>query len=150
VQRQRQRLGGPGNRMLLVEDEALVAMAMKDALVAFGFDVLGAYSTAAEALAAAMQNEIDAAILDINLGGELVYPLADYLVGREVPIIFATGYGAETIDPRFAKVPVLRKPIDRELLQNAFVLRVDHLDPAAARRAELQGRRASAGRPRVQ
>jgi PAS domain S-box-containing protein len=136
-----------GNRMLLVEDEALVAMAMKDALVAFGFDVLGAYSTAADALAAAAENEIDAAILDINLGGELVYPVADYLVGKDVPIVFATGYGAETIDSRFAKVPVLRKPIDRELLQNAFVLRVDRPDPG---RAERRGRRAPASRTSVQ
>ncbi len=110
------------NRVLLVEDEALVAMAMKEMLAELGFEVLGAYSKASEAMSAAADQDINAAILDINLGGELIYPVADVLLAKGVPIVFVTGYGAETIDSRFAGVPVLQKPIERQMLQNAFVL----------------------------
>jgi CheY-like chemotaxis protein len=134
-----------GNRMLLVEDEALVAMAMKDTLVALGFDVLGAFGTAADALAAAMEHDVDAAILDVNIGGELIYPVAEYLIVKGVPIVFVTGYGAETIDARFAKVPVLRKPIDGQLLHDAFV--VGRRASAAARRADRARQRAPTSGP---
>jgi two-component SAPR family response regulator len=60
--------------------------------------------------------EVDAAVLDVNLGGELVYPVAETLARRGVPFIFVTGYGAESIDARFARVPVLQKPIERDML----------------------------------
>jgi len=111
-----------GNQVLLVEDEALVAIAMKDMLVDLGFEVLGAYGKTADALAAASNHQVNAAVLDVNLGGELVYPVADLLIAKGVPFVFVTGYGAETIEPRFAHVPVLPKPIEREALHAAFVV----------------------------
>jgi PAS domain S-box-containing protein len=110
-----------GNRILLVEDEALVAMMMRDSLVELGFSVVGPFDRAADALACAADEPLDAAILDVNLGGDLVYPVAERLARRDVPFVFVTGYDAENIDPRFADVPVLQKPIEREVLQGLFV-----------------------------
>jgi len=114
-----------GNRILLVEDEALVAMMMRESLVELGFNVIGPFDRADEALACASDEPLDAAILDVNLGGDLVYPVAERLARRDVPFVFVTGYDAETIDPRYAHVPVLQKPIEREVLQGLFVSSVN-------------------------
>jgi PAS domain S-box-containing protein len=114
-----------GNRILLVEDEPLVAMMMRDSLVELGFCVVGPFDRAADALACAADEALDAAILDVNLGGDLVYPVAERLARRDVPFVFVTGYDAENIDPRFADVPVLQKPIEREVLQGLFVSAVN-------------------------
>lgn len=110
-----------GNRIMVVEDEALVAMAAKDVMTELGFSVVGPFGKVSEAVAALKNGNIDAAILDVNLGGELVYPLADILTSGGVPFIFATGYGSESIDRRYASVPVLQKPIERRALQRIFV-----------------------------
>jgi len=110
-----------GNRIMVVEDEALVAMIVSDALVDLGYSVVGPFSRAADAVAAIRNEEVDAAILDINLGGELVYPLAQQLTDHKVPFMFITGYGTESIDGRFADVPVLQKPIERPMLQRILV-----------------------------
>jgi PAS domain S-box-containing protein len=112
-------------RVLLVEDEALVAMMIQDTLVEFGFQVLGPVSTASEALAAARERHIDAAVLDINLGDGLVYTVAEILAKRGVPFVFVTGYDAESIDSRFSGIPVLQKPVERESLQRIFVQSTD-------------------------
>ena len=114
-----------GNRILLVEDEALVAMMMRDSLVELGFHVIGPFDRADDALACASDEPLDAAILDVNLGGDLVYPVAERLTRRDVPFVFVTGYDAENIDTRYAHVPVLQKPIEREVLQGLFVSSVN-------------------------
>jgi len=125
-------------RVLLVEDEALVAMMMRDILLELGLSVAGPFCTPAEAVAAARDGGVDAAILDVNLGGELIYPVADTLAARGVPFVFVTGYGAESIDGRFAHVPILQKPIERQVLQHLFVapgngsLRLARTEPVAA------------------
>jgi PAS domain S-box-containing protein len=106
-----------GNRIMIVEDEALVAMALRESLDQMGFSVLGPFSRISEAMAALRSNQVDAAVLDVNLGGELVYPLADVLTAGRVPFIFVTGYGSEEVDRRFAGVPVLQKPIQGEALR---------------------------------
>jgi two-component sensor histidine kinase/DNA-binding response OmpR family regulator len=111
-----------GNRVLLVEDEALVAMVMRDMLIEFGFTVVGPFSRAIEATAAATDEAVDAAVLDINLDGEMVYSLAEMLSARGIPFVFVTGYGSESIDGRFAHVPVLQKPIERQVLEGIFVV----------------------------
>jgi PAS domain S-box-containing protein len=110
----------PGNRIILVEDEILVAMMMRDVLSDLGFSVVGPFSRLSEAMIAAVHNDIDAGIIDVNLGGEFVYPVAEVLVARDIPFIFVTGYGAESIDSRFAAVPVIKKPVQRQLLQKIF------------------------------
>jgi hypothetical protein len=72
-------------------------------------------------MVALRNNRVDAAVLDVNLGGELIYPLADVLAADRVPFVFITGYGAEEIEPRYAKVPILQKPIEPGALQSVLV-----------------------------
>jgi|307.fasta_scaffold00061_9 PAS domain S-box-containing protein len=108
-------------RVLLVEDEALVAMMIQDTLAEFGFQVIGPLSTASEALAAARESHFDAAVLDINLGDGLVYTVAEILSVRGVPFVFVTGYDVDSVDPRFSDIPILQKPIERDTLQKVFI-----------------------------
>jgi PAS domain S-box-containing protein len=110
----------PGNRILLVEDESLVAMMIGEALRELGYSVVGPCATAADAAAAIDSTDVNAAILDVNLDGELVYPVAELLATREIPFAFITGYGEESLSPRYANVPVLQKPIDRKALRELF------------------------------
>jgi two-component SAPR family response regulator len=110
----------PGNRLLLVEDEALTGMMMCDMLTELGFDVIGPFGRVADAMAALKREDFHAAVLDVNLDGEAVYPVADAVVERGLPFVFVTGYSSEGIDRRFAQVPVLQKPIERQMLQSVF------------------------------
>src|SRR6185369_10114927 len=107
-------------RVMVVEDEALVALVLADQLTELGLSVVGPCSSVSEAKAVADKGDFEAAILDVNLGGELVYPVADLLSSRGIPFIFVTGYGRESIDRRFADAPVLEKPVEMESLQNIF------------------------------
>jgi CheY-like chemotaxis protein len=105
-------------RVLLVEDEALVAMMMEDLLQDLGCELAGSFSdlAAAQAWLAADRAGLDGALLDVNLGGgEMVFPLARMLRARRVPFAFATGY-AELPDPDFPEAPMLRKPVDQDAL----------------------------------
>ena len=108
-------------RVLLVEDEALVAMMIQEFLNECGRAVIGPISTAVEALATAQQGDFDGAILDINLGDGMAYPVAEILAARGVPFVFLTGYEADTVDDRFSEVPILQKPIERQMLQRIFL-----------------------------
>jgi two-component SAPR family response regulator len=94
----------------------------------------------AEAMVAAVHEEIDAGIIDVNLGGEFVYPVADVLTARKIPFVFVTGYGVESIDGRFGYVPIVKKPVQRQVLQRIFVPEASG-DPAS-----LPKRRYGAGR----
>ncbi len=107
-------------RVLLVEDEALVAMMMQEFLTDLGSSVVGPFTTTAAALAAANNENFDFAILDVNLGNELVYPAADVLIWRALPFIFVTGYDVDSIDPRFRHVPIVQKPINKDTLYRIF------------------------------
>lgn len=112
-----------GLRMLVVEDEALVAMLVEDLLTDLGCVVVDVAGTLEQGLAAAESRapSIDGAILDINLGGSKVFPIADALQARGVRFIFATGYGTAGIEPRYADHTVLAKPFRREDLAKALV-----------------------------
>jgi PAS domain S-box-containing protein len=112
---------GSKSRVLLVEDEALVAMMIQETLHEFGYQIVGPLNTASEALAAAREGHFDAAVLDINLGDGLVYTVAEILGVRGVPFVFVTGYDADSVDPRFSEVPILQKPIERDMLQKIFM-----------------------------
>ncbi len=112
-------------RVLLVEDEALVAMMIQEMLAEFGFQVIGPASTAFEALAAAREKHFDAAVLDINLGDGLVYTVAETLALRGVPFVFVTGHDADSVDSRFRDIPILQKPIERDMLQKLFMQPTD-------------------------
>lgn len=111
-----------GTNVLVVEDEALVALAVNDTLVDHGWSVIGPFSVVADARDVALKTPINAAILDVNVNGDLVYPLAELLREKAIPFVFVTGYGVESIDPRFQNVQVLHKPIERDVLKRLFVM----------------------------
>lgn len=99
-------------RILLVEDEALIALEMAAALEDSGMTVQGPFALVNEALAEIERARPDAAILDVNLAGERSYPIADRLRELGVPFAFCTGYASlQDLPGRFAAVPMLRKPI---------------------------------------
>ena len=110
---------GAMKRVLLAEDEAIIGMMMREFLLDLGLFVVGPCCTSSEALAAA-ESEFDCAILDLNLGGESAYPVASLLARRKIAFAFVTGYGRESVDARFANVPILQKPITRESLENCL------------------------------
>ncbi len=101
-----------GKRVLLVEDEALVAMLVEDMLADEGCEVAATASRLGEALALAGDPglEIDIAILDVNLAGEPVFAVAEVLAKRGVPFAFATGYGAGGLPDGWKSRPTLQKP----------------------------------------
>ena len=107
-------------RVLVVEDEALVGIMIQECLTELGFQIIGPVCTASDALQAAKDGDFDAAILDINLGDGMVYEVAEILAWRHVPFVFVTGYDADSVDSRFREIPVLQKPVERELLQKLF------------------------------
>ena len=109
-----------GRSVMVVEDEAIVALAVNDSLTELGFSVVGPFSRVSDASQALQDSKVDAAILDVNLDGELVYSLAENLTARKIPFVFATGYGAESIEQRFEHVPILQKPIEKEALCRVF------------------------------
>ena len=100
-------------RLILVEDEVLAAMMMEDLLQDLGCEVIASFGALDQALAwlAGQEETPDGALLDVNLGGVMVFPLAEALAARAVPFAFATGYGALS-DERFAGMPLLHKPVD--------------------------------------
>ena len=100
-------------RILVVEDEYLLADELAQELADAGAEVLGPAPTIELALAALAEKAApDGAILDVNLGGVPVFPLADTLIERGVPLIFTTGYDPDTLPERFANVPKCGKPIN--------------------------------------
>ncbi len=108
------------HRILLVEDESLVALMMQDLLTEFGYSVLGPVGDLASALAVAGEQVFDGAVLDVNLQGSPIYPVADLLRTRGLPFLFITGYDAESLDRRYPGVTVLQKPVDPDALQAAL------------------------------
>ncbi len=100
-----------GLRLLVVEDEAMVAMLVEDMLAELGHSVVGPAMRLDQALPLAREAEFDFAILDVNLGGQLSFPVAEVLRARGIPFIFATGYDAQAILPAYADVPRAEKPV---------------------------------------
>jgi CheY-like chemotaxis protein len=105
-----------GRCILVVEDESLIAMLVEDALIDAGAEVLGPAATVEEALALFESGNPNAAVLDINLAGQVSTPVADLLADRGIPFVVATGYGAAGLSERHRGVPVLAKPYDPQEL----------------------------------
>jgi two-component sensor histidine kinase/CheY-like chemotaxis protein len=103
-------------RLLLVEDEPLVGIFMESALSEMGFKIVGMCRTLEDGLAAAKRGHFEGAVLDMNLNGVSVYPLADLLMSKGVPFVFVTGYSADAVDKRFSAIPVLQKPVEENEL----------------------------------
>lgn len=112
----------PGNdlkgvRVLVVEDQMIVAMQIEDMLQAAGCQVVGPVGTLQAAIAMAREEPLDAAVLDINLDGDKVYPAAEELHSRGIPFILATGYGEQALPEKWRQRPRLSKPFRREQLE---------------------------------
>ena len=105
-----------GTRVLVVEDEYLVASLIEDMLESAGCVVSGPISRVADALKAVDRDSYDAAILDVNLAGDRIDPVADALSQRNVPFMFVTGYSNGSLPAEFAKRPRLCKPFKMEEL----------------------------------
>jgi CheY-like chemotaxis protein len=122
--------------VLLVEDETLVAWLLKDMLVDLGCAVVGPASSVKQALAMIDVEAIDAAVLDVNLNGQMSYPIADALVARGVPFVFSTGYDKDTLPGGYRTFPVLRKPFQQaefsETLATLFTAKKPGVESATA------------------
>jgi DNA-binding response OmpR family regulator len=106
----------PRLRVLVVEDEPLIAMALEDVLADHGIGVVGPAYDLDEALRLGREESIDGAILDINIAGEKVFDVADALGARAIPFVYVTGYGREGLRDCDRNRPVLQKPYDPERL----------------------------------
>lgn len=110
-----------GRRILVVEDESMIWMLIEDGLSEEGCQVVGPVSQLEDALRAAETEAVDAALLDVNLAGRPVYPVADKLAGRGIPFAFLTGYGEGGIQEAYRNRPVLKKPFTLSALADLAV-----------------------------
>ena len=108
-----------GRRVLVVEDEMIVAWLLEDMLAEWGYVVIGPAASVNQALGMIEAEAIDAAVLDVNLNGEMSYPVADTLAAREVPFVFTTGYAKDGVLGRYQTVPILQKPYHRSAFCDA-------------------------------
>jgi CheY-like chemotaxis protein len=107
-------------RILIVEDEMMIAMMVEDFLSDLGWHALGVACTLEKALEMARNADFEAALLDVNLNGRDTFDVADILIERNIPFVFATGYGAQGIAQRFRAVPTLAKPYQLDDLDGAL------------------------------
>lgn len=110
-----------GLRVLVVEDEAAISLLLEDMLLDFGCEVVGPAARLAAALEVAQNAELDLAILDVNVAGEPIYPVAEALHGRGIPFVFSTGYGSSGIKDAYRDRPVLQKPFAQHDLKQKLV-----------------------------
>ncbi|MGE0597164.1 MAG: response regulator [Hyphomonadaceae bacterium] len=107
--------------VLVVEDEALVAMLVEDMLAELGHKTVAVVGRLDQALRAVEEGAFDLAVLDVNLGGgQLSYPIAEKIVARGVPFLFATGYGVAGLSRDWAHVPTIQKPFQLDDLARAI------------------------------
>jgi DNA-binding response OmpR family regulator len=110
-----------GLRVLIVEDEALIAMMAEDMIDSLGCTVAGLAATVTDAHKALGTIDFDVAVLDVNLNGTTSMALAVALKDRGTPFAFTTGYGADGIDPEHLDMPVLTKPYSIADLEAALI-----------------------------
>jgi CheY-like chemotaxis protein len=133
-------------RILIVEDEPMIAMMVEDFLEELGWDVVGCASGMERALAMARDADIDAALLDVNLSGQDTFGVPDILSERHIPFVFATGYGPDGVANRFRGVPTLTKPFQRDELDRALHRATAGVRSSAGGQFADQGSRASPGK----
>jgi CheY-like chemotaxis protein len=114
----------PAMRILVVEDELMIRMLLEDMLGELGHTVTAEAARIEEALDAAKNADFDIAILDVNLNGQPISPVADALVARGMPFVFATGYGERGLPEPYRDRPTLKKPFQmdglKQMLQTAL------------------------------
>ena len=112
--------GFAGARILVVEDEALISVLIEDALEGLGYDTVGPVPSVPEAMALAETEALAAAVLDVNVGGEPVYPVANVLKRRGIPFVFVTGYQRDELPVAHGDAPLLEKPFGDTMLAKAI------------------------------
>ena len=105
-----------GRRVFVVEDEIMIRMLLEDMLADLGYGVAASAGGLDEAMSLARNSEFDIAILDVNLNGHSVYPVAELLDQRGVPFVFSTGYGERGLPEAYRNRPTLQKPFQLESL----------------------------------
>lgn len=119
-------------RILLAEDEYFIMQDLRSGLETLGATVVGPAPSVADALALiAGGAAVDAAVLDVNLRGEKVYPVAEALSARGIPFVFSTGYSDDMLDPCFRQVPVCEKPVNMRKLGQTLSGLLDRVSPTA-------------------
>lgn len=108
-----------GKRILFVEDEPIVAMSVEDMLEELGIDIVGPAGTIDDALALVEHEVIDAGLLDVNIHGERSYSVAEALIAKGIPVVFATGYG-ESGWAGAPDAPILDKPYTKSAIAEAL------------------------------
>jgi CheY-like chemotaxis protein len=111
-----------GLRILVVEDEAAISLLLEDMLLDFGCEVIGPAARLSAALDAVAREQVDLAILDVNVAGEPIYPVAEALAQRSIPFVFSTGYGSAGIRDAFRDRPVLQKPFAQHDLKQKLIM----------------------------
>src|SRR5665811_966120 len=107
-------------RVLVVEDDYLIRMLLEDMLADLGYSIAAAVGTIAEASELAATGEFDVAVLDVNLDGQEIYPVAEILAKRGLPFIFVTGYGERSLTEPYHDRPALQKPFQIDQLKAAL------------------------------
>jgi len=107
-------------RLLVVEDEYLIRMLLEDMLADLGYDVAAAVGTMAEAREQAATGDFTAAILDVNVDGQEIFPVAEILARRGLPFVFVTGYGEHGLPEPYRGHPALQKPFETKQLETAL------------------------------
>jgi CheY-like chemotaxis protein len=110
-----------GLRLMVAEDEFHVMLLVEDLLETLGCEVAERASSLTQAVARARTCDVDAALLDINLAGERIYPAAEILRARNIPLVFATGYGTQGVEPAWRGCAILQKPFLIEQLERALI-----------------------------
>ena len=106
----------PRRNILVVEDELMIRMLLEDMLADLGYQIVAAAARIEDAVTLARDADIDVAILDVNLNGHSVSPVAEILETRGLPFVFATGYGEHGLPERYRERPTLQKPFQQESL----------------------------------
>src|SRR6202022_1560054 len=106
----------PGGSVFLVEDEVMIRMMVADMLEELGYSVAAEAGEINEAIRLAQCTEFDLAILDVNVNGKVISPVAELIKGRNRPFIFATGYGSSGLPEEYRDRPALQKPFQLETL----------------------------------
>ena len=107
-------------RLLVVEDEYLIRMLLEDMLADLGYEVAAAVGSIAEARQFAETGDFTAAILDVNLDGQEIFPVADILARRGKPFVFVTGYGEGSLPANYRNRPALQKPFQADRLKTTL------------------------------
>lgn len=118
-----------GRRILVVEDEMVVAWLLEDMLGDLGYAVVGPASRVDQALALLDAEAIDAAVLDVNLNGQESYPVAAALAARRVPFVFSTGYNKDSLTDDYKGFPALQKPFERAKLAEMLTTLLSPKEP---------------------